>query len=352
MAEDQSAAGSRPDAARAAESARAARAAEAVRIAQAAEELWGCAGFREGLAGLAHSTQVQARQFAVDMRLLAELARRVPRSRWDERGSSPWISFQREVALARSSSDQAAQAEIRAALRLTGPALATTMGLLEAGRLTVPRARVLIAELEHYDDQLTALIDAEVAERAAGLPAWRIRQEVRRAAVCLDPDAAAARVAAKNTDREVTFTADDDDQASVLISGPAVPLTRWYSTLDAQARALKQAGDPRTLAQLRFDLATSTYPCTTHRPADTTSLPTQPAPPQAEPADAAVDRPVPARPDTPPAAPLPVDVPPVDVPPVDVPPVDVPPVDVPPVDVPPVDAPAAALMPTVPAPAP
>jgi hypothetical protein len=43
-----------------------------------------------------------------------------------------------------------------------------------------------------------------------------------------------------------------------------VPVTRWYETLDARARSLKQAGDPRTLAQLRFDLATSTYPCESH----------------------------------------------------------------------------------------
>ena len=46
---------------------------------------------------------------------------------------------------------------------------------------------------------------------------------------------------------------------------------RWFGTLDQQARTLKQAGDPRTLDALRYDLATSTFPCTTHAPADPTA---------------------------------------------------------------------------------
>jgi hypothetical protein len=76
--------------------------------------------------------------------------------------------------------------------------------------------------------------------------------------------------AAATTNRAVTFTPQPDGQASVFLTGPAVPLTRWYSTLDGQARALRQAGDGRTLDALRFDLATSTFPCMVHPPADPT----------------------------------------------------------------------------------
>ena len=87
----------------------------------------------------------------------------------------------------------------------------------------------------------------------------------------LDPEAGAQRVSVKNAARGVSLLADADDQALVSIFGPAVPLARWHATLDAQARALKQAGDPRGLDALRFDLATSTYPCSTHTPTDSTA---------------------------------------------------------------------------------
>ena len=97
---------------------------------------------------------------------------------------------------------------------------------------------------------------------------WRIEHEVRRAVLARDPEAAAVRTAAKAAARDVALEPLRDGQASVVLTGPAVPLTRWYATLDARARALRSAGDPRPLAALRFDLATSTSPCLTHPPAD------------------------------------------------------------------------------------
>jgi hypothetical protein len=144
------------------------------------------------------------------------------------------------------------------------------MELLESGVLTASRTIALVTELEAVPDDLARQIDAELAHVLALLPVWRIEQEVRRLVLRLDPEAAAARAAAKNADRAVQLTPDADDQALVALTGPAVPLTRWYATLDARARALKASGDPRTLDALRFDLATSTFPCDTHPPADAT----------------------------------------------------------------------------------
>lgn len=83
----------------------------------------------------------------------------------------------------------------------------------------------------------------------------------------LDPEAGAQRVATKNADRGVALLADADDQASITITGPAVPLTRWYATLDQRARALKAAGDARGLEALRFDIAVSAFGCAVHVPA-------------------------------------------------------------------------------------
>lgn len=58
----------------------------------------------------------------------------------------------------------------------------------------------------------------------------------------LDPEAAAQRTADKNAGRGVSLLPDADDQAVVDLYGPAVPLTRWYTSLDTRARALKAAG--------------------------------------------------------------------------------------------------------------
>jgi hypothetical protein len=228
---------------------------------------WERPDFREGLQSLRASTAESARRFAADMRVLAELAAQVPRCAFDERGATPWTSFRREVALARSLSDQGAAAEIRCA-RMLCAVLPRMRSLLESGDVTVQRARAFVDEVSCFDDELATLIDAELAQRAAGLPVWRIVQEVRRAALRLDAEAAALRTASKNAGRSVSLQPEADDQATVLVTGPAVPVTRWYASLDARARALRQAGDPRTLDNLRFDLATSTFPCATHAPAD------------------------------------------------------------------------------------
>ncbi len=114
-----------------------------------------------------------------------------------------------------------------------------------------------MTELEGLVDEVAAQLDCELAERVALLAPWRIKDEVRRAALALDPELAAARQAAASAQRDVTFEPLADGQACVSIVGPAVPLTRWWATLDARARALRAAGDPRNLAALRFDLATA-----------------------------------------------------------------------------------------------
>ena len=228
--------------------------------------------FRAGLAALDRSTARAAVQYAADVRVLAGLIALVPRASGDDTGATAWTSFRREVAVARHVSDQAAAGEIRAAERLT-TVLPTTMQLLETGRITVSRARRLVDELEHYDDEIAVRLDADLAEQVSGLPAWRIAERVRRAATALDTEAAARHTARATAGRRVALRQEQDEQASVFLTGPAVPLTRWYGSLDEQARALKQAGDARTLDALRFDLATSTLPCSAHPPADPTTPP-------------------------------------------------------------------------------
>jgi hypothetical protein len=234
---------------------------------------WLHADFQADLAVLAESTAEQPRRFAGDVRVLARLAARVPRCAFDERGATPWTSFRREVAVARRISDRAAAGEIRTAVSLTAR-LPRMLALLGEGRVTVPRARAFVEELEGVEDDVARLVDARLADKVAGWSVARIVQQTRRAVLTADPDEAARRSAQGTDNRAVSLRPEPHDQASVLITGPAVPLTRWHATLDSRARALKAAGDPRTLDQLRFDLAVTHYPCATHTPTDPTADPT------------------------------------------------------------------------------
>lgn len=226
---------------------------------------WDNLNFRAGLRRLEDGTRRDAQAFAADMCELAKLIEGIPRLDGDERGASPWTSLRREVAVARRCSDRAAARDIDLAVQLCR-SMQNTLRLLEQGVLPVVRAKALLAACAHTTDEITLEIDLELAERAAGLPPWRITQEVRRTILELDADAAANRQARATASRGVAFEALEDGQAVIEISGPALPAARFYRTLDARARALKAEGDERTIDNLRFDLVTATYPCAGHSP--------------------------------------------------------------------------------------
>jgi len=151
-----------------------------------AQTPWTRASFRRGLASLTTSTAAASRRYATDARTLATLAAQVPRCTGDERGGTPWTSFRREVAVARSVSDQAAGHEIRIALRLTS-VLPCTLERLRTGQLTIHRARTFVDELDPYDDSTARQLDQQLADQITQLAPWRIKQTVRRAALTLEP---------------------------------------------------------------------------------------------------------------------------------------------------------------------
>ncbi len=155
---------------------------------------WEQPTWQADLALLAASPALASQQFMADMTVLARLALAVPRVPGDDSGATPWVSFQREVAVARRCTDRAATREIMDAQRLL-TVMVTTRALLQAGELSVARARAILAETHPYDDELAAKVDADVAGRAVDLPVWRIveadpprrpeaRPRSRRAARC------------------------------------------------------------------------------------------------------------------------------------------------------------------------
>ncbi|MEO6206165.1 MAG: DUF222 domain-containing protein [Mycobacteriales bacterium] len=214
-----------------------------------------CPDWQARLGELAGSVRREWQRYAEQAVLTAGLAAQVPAGEggdWRDRLS--WSSFVREVAVARRCSDQAAGKEIYLAVALVR-SHPRTLGLLQAGLMPVWNARVLIEECLGCDPAVAAAVEAELAERAGQLTPSRIRAAVRKIELRLDADAAAARSAKAATARGVRLYADKDDQATLVICGPALPLTQFYDAVTASARAARAAGDPRGLEALRFDLA-------------------------------------------------------------------------------------------------
>ena len=131
------------------------------------------------------------------------------------------------------------------------------LALLEAGELPVMRARALVEGTYGCSDSTCERIDAEVADRACRLTPSRVRDAAQKVLLREEADAVAARAAAATGARQVRRTPLQDDQAEIALVGPAVPLAQAFAALDADARALRAAGDGRGLDALRFDLATS-----------------------------------------------------------------------------------------------
>ncbi|MCW2777351.1 MAG: hypothetical protein JWN17_1076, partial [Frankiales bacterium] len=214
---------------------------------------WDATDLLPGLTRLTASSRAASTRAAEDAVLLADLAARVPRAPGDERGGTAWTSFLREVAVARRCSDRAAAADVAQAVQLVR--MPVTLGLLRSGDLPVPQMRALVEETWTAGASTLARIDAEVGSRATRLSPSRVRDAARKVLLREEAEAVAVRAAKAAADRQVRRRPLADDQAEIVLVGPAVPVAQAYDALDAEARALRAAGDGRTLDALRFDLA-------------------------------------------------------------------------------------------------
>jgi hypothetical protein len=208
--------------------------------------------FRADVAALGDSVRHGWQRWAAECRLIARLAAQVPRTPFDTRGPTDWTSFLREIAVARRCSDQAAAAEVHVAVALVA-AHPRTMALLEAGTLPQYHARVLVEESYGLEPAAIAAVEDEVAERACRLAPSRIRDAVRNIELRYDADAAAARAAKAARGRDVQLLPQPDGQASLTLTGPALPLVQLHARLTADARAARADGDLRGIGELRFD---------------------------------------------------------------------------------------------------
>ncbi|MFD2801393.1 DUF222 domain-containing protein, partial [Prauserella oleivorans] len=169
-----------------------------------------------------------------------------------------------EVALALAISENAARIKIGLARDLV-TRLPETLGALSRGEIDLYKASKVSEPTAVLSDSRAREVAAAVSGRLAGRDASSIRRMVNRAVQKVDPEGAVARAEARRRERRVELRHGDDAMATLSAELPAEVASAAYARIDRCARALRNAGDQRTMDQLRADvfadLLLSDRPC-------------------------------------------------------------------------------------------
>ena len=129
-----------------------------------------------------------------------------------------------------------------------------TLALLEAGLISEWRATLLVRETACLSREDRGRVDAELADRLAGLGDLQTELQARAIAYRLDPAAFMARVRGAVADRRVTCRPAPDTMARLTGFVPAALGVAAYAALRREADTLKADGDERSRDQIMADL--------------------------------------------------------------------------------------------------
>jgi hypothetical protein len=148
---------------------------------------------------------------------------------------------------------RAAAAKLHSALAIIRriPALGRAMA---AGDLDLPRAEVIADQLSTLDDLTARRLADRALPLAAKLTTGELRARLAKMVIAADPETAAKRHTKRSAERRVVFEPEQDGCANLLgLDIPADEALRASRNITKHARALKRAGDPRSMDQLRAD---------------------------------------------------------------------------------------------------
>ncbi|RIQ34758.1 DUF222 domain-containing protein, partial [Jiangella rhizosphaerae] len=126
---------------------------------------------------------------------------------------------------------------------------------MHAGRLDEPRARAFIQWTIGLHDDHAAQVITTLLPAAPGLLVGALIDQIKRAAIAIDPGWAERRYRAAVRGRRIEGSRNDDGTANV--HGLDLPLDRAAAACDrihTLARACKHAGDTRPIDHIRVDL--------------------------------------------------------------------------------------------------
>jgi hypothetical protein len=130
------------------------------------------------------------------------------------------------------------------------------LNLMDDGRLDLHRAMKVTDATAWLSGDHVRVVDATLEDRVPGRNATQIRRAAAYAAAQADPEGAALRTERKLLERRVTLHHQDAGVAHLSVNNaPTEKATAAYARVDQAARALKTPDEPRTLDQLRADVA-------------------------------------------------------------------------------------------------
>ncbi|OXM63914.1 HNH endonuclease [Amycolatopsis vastitatis] len=160
-----------------------------------------------------------------------------------------------EVALALSITEHRASAIVSAANALIAR-LPRMLNLMDDGRLDLYRAMKVTDATAWLSGDHVSVVDAALEDRVPGRNATQVRRAAAYAAAKVDPEGAALRTERKFVERRFALHHQDTGVTHLSVNNaPTEKATAAYARIDRAARALKTADEPRTLDQLRADVA-------------------------------------------------------------------------------------------------
>lgn len=160
-----------------------------------------------------------------------------------------------EVALALSITEHRASAIVSAANALIAR-LPCMLNLMDDGRLDLYRAMKVTDATAWLSGDHVRVVDATLVDRVPGRNATQVRRAATYAAAQVDPEGAALRTERKLVERRFTLHHQDSGLTHLSVNNaPTEKATAAYARVDQAARALKTPDEPRTLDQLRADVA-------------------------------------------------------------------------------------------------
>ncbi|KFU77032.1 hypothetical protein BB31_32545 [Amycolatopsis lurida NRRL 2430] len=160
-----------------------------------------------------------------------------------------------EVAFALSVVDGHAAGLVSTAVALT-TRLPRTLGLLDRGEVGGYGAMKVATATAWLSDEDARAVDAVLEDRLPGRNCDQIRKAANHAAVMADREGAARRAERHRAGRRLSIRHGETGVASIEVEdGPVEKVAAAYTRIDREARALKTGDEPRTLDQLRADIA-------------------------------------------------------------------------------------------------
>ncbi|MGY1653658.1 DUF222 domain-containing protein, partial [Geodermatophilus sp. SYSU D01119] len=138
--------------------------------------------------------------------------------------------------------------------------LPATWAALAAGELDERRAMVLVDVLQWTNPVLARRVEARLLPRAAEWTLRTLRKRAVEALLELDPDAVERKKddATRTADVRVVPSAQDG-MALMIAELPAEVAAACMAVLDSMARLAKDAGDPRSMSELRTELYAAVF---------------------------------------------------------------------------------------------